>query len=76
MLYSYFRVIENAFLFAKLRQFKLLLMKACERVWIEKLIKICRFWYALNFCLYEESNHGFSDRSKDFAFDDWDKLVA
>ncbi len=25
-----------------------LLMKVCERVWIEKLIKICRFWYALS----------------------------
>ncbi len=30
------------FLFAKLTQFKLLI-KVCERVWIEKLIKICRF---------------------------------
>ncbi len=26
-----------------------LLIKLCERVWNEKLIKICRLWYALSF---------------------------
>jgi hypothetical protein len=62
LLVTQFYCIENAFLFAKLRQFKLLI-KVCERVWIEKLIKIYCIWK-----MYDWLNWHFFLKTPDIIF--------